>query len=154
GYTTLTTDQRPTTNDHEQPAATVGLRSSVVGRRLSLSAGRSLLENELLRIELDDNGEIAALYDLRAGREIVAPGATANQLVAYEDRPLQWEAWDIDIFYEEKPYPVREILDWRLAEQGPLRAAIEIVRRVGQSTIRQRICLWRSTPRIDFVTEI
>ena len=54
----------------------------------------------------------------------IAPGATGNQLVAYEDRPLNWDAWDIDIFYEEKPYPVHEIIDWRVTEEGPLRSAI------------------------------
>ena len=74
--------------------------------------------------------------------------------VAYEDRPLQWDAWDIDIFYEQKPYPVREILDWRVAESGPLRATVAIVRRVGQSTITQRISLWRDSRRVDFATEV
>ncbi|HEX9369697.1 MAG TPA: glycoside hydrolase family 38 C-terminal domain-containing protein, partial [Roseiflexaceae bacterium] len=115
---------------------------------------RSVLENDELRVELDDSGEIASLYDKRADRETIAPRATGNQLVAYEDRPMQWDAWDVDIFYEEKPYPVREIVDWRVVEQGPLRAAVEITRRLGQSTIRQRICLWRGSRRVDFATEV
>jgi alpha-mannosidase len=121
-------------------------------------AERNILENGLLRVELDQHGEIAALYDLEHGRELVLPGATLNQLVTYEDRPMFWEAWDIDIFYDEKPYPVREILDWKVVEQGPLRAAIEIVRRAGKSTIRQRISLQRggapASRRIDFETEV
>jgi alpha-mannosidase len=74
--------------------------------------------------------------------------------VLYEDRPLNWEAWDIDAFYEEKPYPVHDIVDWRIVEQGPLRAAIEIVRRTGRSTIRQRISLAHNSRRIDFETEV
>jgi alpha-mannosidase len=119
-----------------------------------LTTYNSKLENDELRLELDDNGEVASLYDKRAGREVIARGATGNQLVAYEDRPLEWDAWDIDIFYEEKPYPVREIVDWRVVEEGPLRAAIEITRRLGQSTIRQRICLWRASRRVDFVTDV
>jgi alpha-mannosidase len=137
GYTTL---------DFRQPAADIR-RSSVIGHRSSL-------ENEELRLALDDHGEIASIRDLTYDREVIAPGATGNQLIAYEDRPINWDAWDIDIFYEEKPYPVREIVDWRVAEEGPLRAAVEITRRVGQSIIRQRICLWRNSRRIDFVTEV
>jgi len=123
-------------------------------QRSTFNIQRSTLENDELRLELDDNGEVASLYDKRAGREVIARGATGNQLVAYEDRPLEYDAWDIDIFYEEKPYPVREIVDWRVVEQGPVRAAIEITRRLGQSTITQRICLWRASRRVDFMTDI
>ena len=74
--------------------------------------------------------------------------------MTYEDRPLFWEAWDVDIFYEEKPYPLHDIQDWRVVESGPLRSAIEIVRHVGNSTIRQRISLARGARRIDFETEV
>jgi alpha-mannosidase len=139
GYTTLTT----ATGLQADPAFNSKLKTQ-----------NSKLENDELRLELDDNGEIASLYDLRHKRELIAPAGTANQLVAYEDRPMSWEAWDIDIFYEEKPYPVREILDWRVVEEGPLRAAIAITRRVGKSTLTQRICMWRGSRRIDFVTEV
>jgi alpha-mannosidase len=125
-----------------------------IDRPSSLTVSRTSLSNAELRLELDDNGEIASLYDLRYQREVIAPGATANRLVVYEDRPLNWDAWDIDIFYEEKPYPVHMIADWRVVEAGPLRAAIEITRRLIHSTIRQRICLWRHMRRIDFVTEV
>jgi alpha-mannosidase len=124
------------------------------GNTQSLAVNRSIIETGELRLELDDDGEIASLYDLRYGREVIAEGARGNQLVAYEDRPLQWNAWDIDIFYEEKPYPVRNITNWRVVEEGPVRAAIEITRSLGSSTIRQRICLWRSSRRVDFVTEV
>ncbi|HEU5101701.1 MAG TPA: glycoside hydrolase family 38 C-terminal domain-containing protein, partial [Roseiflexaceae bacterium] len=119
-----------------------------------LIAQHSKLENGELRLELDEHGEIASLYDLRYGYEAIAPGARANQLVIYEDRPLNWNAWDIDIFYEEKPYPLHEVADWQIVEHGPLRAAIAITRRVGQSTITQRICMWRDSRRIDFITEV
>ncbi|MBK9714898.1 MAG: alpha-mannosidase [Kouleothrix sp.] len=122
--------------------------------RSALSVQRSALQSGELRLELDDAGEIASLYDLRHGRELIAPGATGNQLVLYEDRPLSWDAWDVDAFYEEKPYPARDVESMRVVEAGPLRAAIEIVRKVGRSTIRQRICLWRGSRRIDFATEV
>ncbi|HJZ46270.1 MAG TPA: glycoside hydrolase family 38 C-terminal domain-containing protein, partial [Roseiflexaceae bacterium] len=141
GYTALSiTNHRPPTTERISHSSVVGHRSS--------------LQNDELRLELDEHGEIASLYDLRYGREAIAHGATANQLVIYEDRPLNWNAWDVDIFYEEKPYPVHEIVDWRVVEEGPLRAAIAITRRVGQSTIRQRIQVWRDSRRIDFVTEV
>ena len=114
----------------------------------------AVLENDQLRIVLDAHGEIADLYDLQHGRAVIAPGMVANQLVLYEDRPLAWDAWDIDPFYEEKPYPVRALAGLHVAEHGPLRVAIEITRQFGASTLRQRICLWRGSRRIDFATEV
>ncbi len=119
-----------------------------------LRAERAALENDELRIEFDEHGEIASLYDKRAGREVVAPGQHANQLVLYEDRPLRWDAWDIDIFYTEKAYPVHDIIAWQVVESGPLRAAVELTRRCGASTIRQRICLGHDARRVDFVTSV
>jgi len=133
-------------SNHAQPAHSRG--SSM------LRVGRTSIQNEELRLELDDKGEIASLYDLRHNREVIAEGTRGNQLVAYEDRPLQWDAWDIDIFYEEKPYLVQTVTDWRVIEEGPVRATIEIARTIGRSTIRQRISLWRVSRRVDFVTEV
>jgi alpha-mannosidase len=133
---------------------TIANKASANAANSTLKAQRSTLENGQLRLELDQHGEIVSLYDLRHGREVIASGSAANQLVIYEDRPLNWNAWDIDIFYEEKPYPVHEIVDWRVAEEGPLRAAITITRRVGQSAITQSIRMWRDSRRIDFVTEV
>jgi alpha-mannosidase len=42
----------------------------------------------------------------------------------------------------------------RIIEEGPVRATVEIARRYMSSQIRQRISLWRSSPRIDIATEI
>ncbi len=120
----------------------------------SARAEQNLLENGILRLTLDEHGEIASLIDLEHQRELVLPGQTLNQLVTYEDRPMYWEAWDIDIFYDEKPYPLRSISSWKVIESGPLRATIEIIRSVGRSTITQRISMQQGSRRIDFATEV
>jgi alpha-mannosidase len=116
--------------------------------------GQITMHNDYYELAFDVNGEISHLYDKRAEREVLAAGQAGNQLVAFEDRPLTYDAWDIDIFYEEKPYPLREASQVRLIEQGPVRVTVEVVRKFLSSSIRQRISLWRSSPRIDFATEI
>ncbi len=113
-----------------------------------------ILQNEYYDLWIDAQGEISRLYDTRAERDILAPGQTGNQLIAYEDRPLDFDVWDIDLFYEEKPYPVRAVTSARIIEEGPVRATVEIVRPYMSSRITQRISLWRSSPRIDIATEI
>ena len=113
-----------------------------------------VLQNEYYDLWINAQGEISRLYDRRAGRDVLVPGQTGNQLIAYEDRPLDFDAWDIDLFYEEKPYPVRAVTSLRIIEEGPVRATVEIIRPYLSSRITQRISLWRSSPRIDIATEI
>ena len=113
-----------------------------------------VLQNEYYDLRIDAQGEISRLYDKRAERDVLAPGQTGNQLIAYEDRPLNFDAWDIDLFYEEKPYPVRTVTSMSIIEGGPVRATVEIVRPYMSSRITQRISLWRNSARIDMATEI
>jgi alpha-mannosidase len=113
-----------------------------------------VLQNGYYDLWIDEQGEISRLYDKRAERDVLALGQTGNQLIAYEDRPLNFDAWDIDLFYEEKPYPVQVVTSMRIVEEGPVRATVEIVHLYLSSRITQRISLWRNSPRIDIATEI
>jgi alpha-mannosidase len=115
---------------------------------------RELLENRYFRLRLDEHANIVSLYDKRTGREVIAPGERGNQLIAFEDRPLNFDAWDINIYYNDKPYPVDDVTSWRVVEEGPLRGGVEVVRRYGGSTITQRILIHADIPRIDFPTRV
>ncbi|MDQ2887406.1 MAG: alpha-mannosidase [Chloroflexota bacterium] len=113
-----------------------------------------LLQNAFYDLQFDSHGNISRLYDKCADRDVLAEGQVGNQLIAYEDRPLNFDAWDIDLFYEEKAYPLSAHSAFRILEEGPIRATVEIVREYLSSRITQRISLWRSSPRIDIATEI
>jgi alpha-mannosidase len=116
--------------------------------------GTIVLQNEYYQLWVDGQGEIGRLHDRRAERDVFVPGQTGNQLIAYEDRPLDYDAWDIDLFYEEKPYPVQAVTAMRIIEGGPVRSTVEIVRAYMSSRITQHLSLWRDSPRIDIATEI
>jgi alpha-mannosidase len=60
--------------------------------------GVFLLENSDLRIKVKD-GVITSLYDLNAKREVLPKGGKANQLVLFDDKPLYWQAWDVEVFH-------------------------------------------------------
>jgi alpha-mannosidase len=116
--------------------------------------GSLLLRNGYYDLTIDSHGEMSRLYDKRAERDVFLPGQSGNQLVAYEDRPLSFDAWDLDIFYEEKPYTLHEASRIQVIEEGPVRVTVEIERPYLSSRITQRISLWRCSPRIDIATEI
>ncbi|HBP37264.1 MAG TPA: alpha-mannosidase, partial [Clostridiales bacterium] len=113
----------------------------------------TVLENEFVRLQLDRSGNIASLYDKRAGREAFRPGMAGNRLLACEDKPHNEDNWNLDVFYTEKTWdiPARQI---ELAEQGPVRTVVKITRPFLNSTIVQHLILWNHQARIDFETVI
>ena len=58
-----------------------------------------VLENEHLRAVLGRDGTLRSLVELASGREAMA--APGNVLELYEDRPTDFEAWDLDPFHLE-----------------------------------------------------
>jgi alpha-mannosidase len=119
-----------------------------------LTVAPNLLANDFVRIELNAAGDITRVYDKAHGRDVLAPGAVANQFQAFEDRPKDWEAWDIDIFYDDKQWLAEPAQAIRVAEAGPLRATLEIRRRILHSTYTQRLSLAHNSPRLDIETVI
>jgi alpha-mannosidase len=65
--------------------------------------GSWLLENDALRVVIDEHAALASLVDLRTGRDAVPPGMRAAVLRLYRDLPSQWDAWDIDENYRRAP---------------------------------------------------
>lgn len=114
----------------------------------------SLLDNGVIRLELNAAGDITRLYDHAAMRELLTAGQIANQWQAFGDRPLNWDAWDIDIFYDDQMWTADPAASVRVIEAGGLRGTLEIRRRILNSDYVQRITLYKDSARIDFETWI
>ncbi|MCU0510030.1 MAG: glycosyl hydrolase-related protein [Anaerolineae bacterium] len=78
----------------------------------------------------------------------------ANQFQAFEDRPLNWDAWDIDVYYDDRMWTAEPAESVRVVEFGRLRATVEIERRILNSRYTQRISLSAGSARLDFDTRI
>lgn len=112
-------------------------------------AGNSII-TPFYSIELNENGEIVSLYDLENDRRIDC-GRPMNVLAAFEDKPQRFDAWDIDVYYKEKPYAPfvltgREVI----AESG--RTIIRQRYAFNKSSLSQDMILYAKIRRIDFVT--
>ncbi len=114
----------------------------------------ALLENALLRVRFDRSGRIVELRDLEHGREVISEAAPGNQLQLFEDRPISWDAWDIDAFFEDRREDIDNPVRFELIEEGPLRATLLIEHLFRQSRVIQKIRFWHNSRRIDFVTEL
>ncbi len=112
------------------------------------------LENDVLLIEFDASGDITRIFDKKSGREVLPPNTIANQFQVFEDRPKSWDAWDVDIFYDDKIWLAEPATSIRFVEYGELRQTIEIKRNIQNSEFTQKISLDHNSARLDFDTHI
>ncbi len=112
------------------------------------------MENAFYAVHLDERGQITSIYDRRAQRELLPEGCKGNVLQAFEDKPMAFDAWDIDIYYQEKMREVSDLVEAIVEETGPLRGTLRLTWRFNRSTIQQRLRIYAYSPRIDFDTQV
>ncbi|MFA9478115.1 alpha-mannosidase [Phycisphaerales bacterium AB-hyl4] len=113
------------------------------------------LENELLKVRLNDEGQVTSLIHRPTGREAIKADEPANQLMLYEDFPADWDAWDIDIGYLGQGGPLDSPVECEIIEQGPVRVAIEFRRAIGKaSECVQRVQVTAGLPYVEFHTQV
>ena len=112
------------------------------------------LETPFYILELGEDGTFARLYDKEYAREVFQPGASGNALVAFEDKPMNYDNWDVDAYYREKSWPLEDVSSLRWTELGPVRATLEVERRYGDSLLRQKVRFYAGLRRIDFETYV
>ncbi len=120
----------------------------------TLHVSSQRLENEFLRVDFDEAGDITVLFDKENGRELIPPGHVANQFQLFEDRPKTPDAWEIDIYYDDVMWLAERAESVRVLENGPLRGALQVSRCIGNSVFTQRISLAHNSRRIDFETVV
>jgi alpha-mannosidase len=118
----------------------------------SVTATVHTLENDILRVELNERGEVTSVYDKQARREVMA--APGNQLRLYKDVPDNWDAWDLDTMYELQPVETNEPVTLEVLASGPVVAKLKLTRQLHNSTLTQVISLRRGSRRVEFATTI
>ncbi|WP_086870610.1 alpha-mannosidase [Streptomyces viridochromogenes] len=129
-----------------------GARPPVSENRTALTPrpdGGYVLDNGLLRVEIDARGLVVSAYDVEADRETVAPGGAAGLLQLHPDFPNMWDAWDVDAFYRHTVTDLTDV-DEITAGDGEVR----IVRSFGDSRVTQRLSLAPVERRVLFDTEV
>jgi alpha-mannosidase len=105
-------------------AGTVGACPDTV--TLRREAGAVVLENGRLRARLTADGLVRSLVHKATGREALA--APANRILLLDDRPTNYEAWDIDPFAWETAEDAQAADSMTVVSEGPLRAAVRFER--------------------------
>ncbi len=115
----------------------------------------SSLENERYIVKLNENGDVASIFDKLAKRELLAQ-PIEWQLIF--NKPRQWPAWEIQ--YEDLQAGPRGKVEGRpqieILESGAVRGALRITRQHGNSTYSTTIVLASGAAgdRIDFINDV
>lgn len=105
-------------------------------------------------IEWNEYGQLTSIYDKENKREVLAKGERGNVLQMFEDKPMAHEAWDIDIFYQEKMREVKDLQSVELIEDGNIKAIIRFKYKYMNTTISQDMIVYANSNRIDFKTNV
>ncbi|MGM9386425.1 alpha-mannosidase [Streptomyces antibioticus] len=131
-----------------------GANTPVAHGRTTLAArpdGGHVLDNGLLRVEIDARGLVVSVRDIEADRETVAPGRAANLLQLHPDFPNMWDAWDVDEFYRNTVTDLTDADEVTAGEDG---ASVRIVRTFGTSRAVQVLSLPAGERRLVIDTEV
>ncbi|MEW4368323.1 alpha-mannosidase [Paenibacillus kandeliae] len=115
---------------------------------------QGVLRTPHYELKWNAQGQLIAITDLDYDREVLAPGERGNVLQLFEDKPMNFDAWDIDIFYQEKMQEIVDLQQVQLIENGSLRAVVKFVWHYNDTIITQQLIVYRSSRRIDFVTDV
>lgn len=110
------------------------------------------LETPFYYLSWDEKGQLIQLYDKAAGRPVLKEGQKGNVLEVYEDKPMDFDAWDIDIYYTQKMETMGICEPVRLVEQNAFKVVLRFVYRYRRSRLEQDMILYRDSKRIDFKT--
>ena len=89
-----------------------------------------------------------SLLDIELNRELIPKGQKGNRLILYDDQPLYWDAWDVELYHLETPqelgYGKTTIVD-----QGPLRVGLLVEYKISEeSWIKTTISLDAYIPSV------
>ncbi|MFI9507786.1 alpha-mannosidase [Nocardia sp. NPDC052566] len=121
--------------------------SSVVAR----AGGGFVLDNGLLRVEVDARGLVVSVFDPAHRRETLPPGSAANLLQLHPDFPNSWDAWDVDLFYRNRVTDLVDV-DFVVAETDS--AAVRVGRSFGSSKVEQTLALRPGARGLDIETSV
>ena len=113
--------------------------------------GKSI-ETPFYQVEFNQAGQFTSIWDKENKMQVLADGERGNVLQMFEDKPLAHEAWDIDMFYQEKMREIDEITSFEVVENTNLKLVVRLGWIYGKSTIKQDVVFYANDRNIDFKT--
>ena len=120
----------------------------------SVHADSSGFETPFFIGVFDEAMRITSMTDRRNGRELCKKGQAINRIVCYENRPHNYDAWDINIYYNRRSWEVTDVQSVTVVSEGPVLTCLRVHYRFNRSDIWQDLIFYRDLDRVDFVTTV
>lgn len=111
------------------------------------------IETKYYLLQWNDKGQLTRVFDKKAKREVLLPGSLGNQLQLFEDKPIDFNAWDIDIFYQQKMSNLEANSAKVLHQDGNV-TEVQFDYSFGTSNLKQVMRIFSDSRRIDFITTV
>ncbi len=120
----------------------------------TIAANPNSVETPYYSLRLNNKAQFTSILDKRAGRELLKNGERGNVIMTYEDKPHNYDAWDVNNYYTEKFWEMDDVQSCAVIESGVVRTVLRVVRQYLGSTFTQDIVLYENSPRIDFINDV
>ena len=122
--------------------------------RLSRQDSDLVLDNGLVRAVVGPDGNLSAVTDLVAGRELLLTGARGNRLVLHPDHPSSFDAWELQHHYRREREEIDAVDAVEVSADTDLRAQVTVRRSFGSSSVVQTITLDADSRCLDLGLDI
>lgn len=116
----------------------------------SVSATETTMENSFVKVSFGVDGTISSYFDKRTGKELVKPGAKANELRVFTDIG---DAWDFSYDYRLRKSSAFELVSVEVTTSKS-KAVRHCVYRHGESLLTQDVVLRSHSAMVDFRTSV
>lgn len=118
--------------------------------------GKIFINTRFYTVVVDENGELESLFDKKCGKELRDTNQSPlNRLIAFEDKPKEYDCWNIDADFENVSWDVTDLSELSVSDvDNSGKIVISIKRPFRNSEIQQNIHFYADSRRIDFETKI
>jgi len=119
----------------------------------SFVLGSQQIETPFYRIAWNASGQLIEIFDRENEQQVLAADGLGNYLRLFEDKPMQFDAWDIDLYYKQKSKTLAATSIEVDAGDG-FSASVVFSFAFGSSKVVQEMVVYRDSRRIDFKTKV
>lgn len=113
-----------------------------------------LVSTPYYEIGINPDGTIGAIWDNECDRNVLPQMARANVLQLFEDKPTDYDAWELEHDIENRKKEFKKIEGPTLIENGLVRMVIRTKYATEKSTLTQDMIVYANKPTIDFKTKV
>ncbi|WEV51082.1 alpha-mannosidase [Lactobacillus sp. ESL0731] len=114
---------------------------------------KNSIQNDFYRITWNNKGQLTEIFDIQNQRNVLGENSFGNVLEIFEDKPREYDAWNLDISYKQKKKEL-SANKIEIVASGKICTIVRFTYEFNQSKLVQDMILYNKKRRIDFKTKV